>query len=164
MGPLVDLRAGAPPFEYVIEQHGPALLRFCVARIGVERGEDCFQETMIAALRSYGELRDPAAVRTWLFTIAARKATDLYRLAQRQPVAVADIEQLSGIDVTAPEHSHAELWELVRALPDKQRQAVTLRYLGDLTHREIAQVMETSEQSARRNVFEALRHLRESNI
>jgi DNA-directed RNA polymerase specialized sigma24 family protein len=37
---------------------------------------------------------------------------------------------------------------------------VTLRFLGDLSHREIAAVMETSEAAARRNVFEALKRLR----
>ena len=53
------------------------------------------------------------------------------------------------------------IWQLVRSLPGKQRTAVTLRYLADLTHREIAEVMETSEDAARRNVFEGLRRLRE---
>jgi DNA-directed RNA polymerase specialized sigma24 family protein len=38
---------------------------------------------------------------------------------------------------------------------------VALRYLADLSHREIAAVMETSEEAARRNVFEGLRQLRE---
>src|SRR4029077_3238010 len=39
------------PFELVIERHGPAVLRFCVARLGPDRGEDAFQETLLAALR-----------------------------------------------------------------------------------------------------------------
>jgi DNA-directed RNA polymerase specialized sigma24 family protein len=52
------------------------------------------------------------------------------------------------------------LRELVGALPPKQRQAVTLRYLGDLTNKEIAAAMRTSEEAARRNVFEGLRRLR----
>jgi len=52
------------------------------------------------------------------------------------------------------------IWEPVRRLSDKQRHAVTLRFLGDLTHREIAEMMQTSEAAARRNVFEALRRLR----
>ena len=54
------------------------------------------------------------------------------------------------------------IWQLVRSLPGKQRTAVTLRYLADLSHREIAAVMETSEDAARRNVFEGLRRLRAS--
>ncbi|MDQ2700933.1 MAG: RNA polymerase sigma factor, partial [Actinomycetota bacterium] len=67
------------PFELVIEEHGPAILRFCSARVGAERAEDCFQETMLAALRAYPEVRDPKAVKSWLFTIATRKTIDAYR-------------------------------------------------------------------------------------
>jgi DNA-directed RNA polymerase specialized sigma24 family protein len=48
----------------------------------------------------------------------------------------------------------------VRSLPPKQRQAVSLRYVADLSHREIAVAMQTSEAAARRNVYEALVHLR----
>jgi DNA-directed RNA polymerase specialized sigma24 family protein len=51
-----------------------------------------------------------------------------------------------------------DVWE--RAVPEKQRQAVTLRFVGDLTHREIGDAMQTSEAAARRNVFEAIKRLR----
>ena len=51
--------------------------------------------------------------------------------------------------------------ELVRSLPGKQRTAVALRYLADLSHAEIGEVMGTSEAAARRNVFEGLQRLRE---
>ena len=53
------------------------------------------------------------------------------------------------------------VWELVRSLPGKQRTAVALRYLADLSHGEIGEVMGTSEAAARRNVFEGLQRLRE---
>ena len=45
-------------------------------------------------------------------------------------------------------------------LPDKQRTALTLRFLTDSSYREIADVMGTSEDAARRNVHEALKRLR----
>jgi RNA polymerase sigma factor (sigma-70 family) len=148
-----------PPFERVIELHGPAVLRFCVTQTGPERGEDVFQETMLAALRAYDELRDAAAIRSWLFSIAARKAVDSHRGRARAPVPVADPEPPPA-DGELPLPGDG-IWQLVRSLPGKQRTAVTLRYLADLSHREIAEVMETSEDAARRNVFEGLRWLRE---
>jgi DNA-directed RNA polymerase specialized sigma24 family protein len=48
----------------------------------------------------------------------------------------------------------------VRALPDKQRLAVAYRFVADLAYREIGAAMGTSEEAARRNVFEGLRRLR----
>lgn len=148
-----------PPFELVVERYGPAVLRFCAARAGAERAEDVFQETMIAALRGYDAVRDPDAVRSWLFAIASRKAIDSQRARRRAPLPVEDLEP--GAAVAEPPLLRDEAWEPVRALPEKQRQAVTLRFLADLTHREIAAVMEISEPAARRNLFEGLKRLRQ---
>lgn len=149
---------GLPPFERVVELYGPAVLRFCAVQAGPNRADDCFQETMLAALRAYCEVRDPGAIRSWLFSIAARKAIDSHRARARAPEPVEDLEPLAA--AAEPAYRDEALWAQVRRLPDKQRQAVTLRYLADLSHREIAGVMQTTEASARRNVFEGLTRLR----
>lgn len=154
--------AGLPPFERLIEAHGPALLRFCAAQAGRERAEEVFQETMLAALRAYDQVRDAASVRSWLFSIAVRKAIDAHRAAARLPRPVADPESSSpGAGTEEIALLDDAVWEPVRRLPEKQRQAVTLRYLGGLSHAEIADVMGTSDAAARRNVFEALKRLRD---
>lgn len=147
-----------PPFEQVVEAHGPALLRFCVARAG-KRGEDVFQEAMLAALRAYPDLRDSEAVRPWLFAIAARKAIDVARADARAPIPIDGSDELVP-GVADPPAFDAEIWIRVRSLPDKQRQAVGLRFLADLSHGEIADVMGTSAEASRRNVHEGLSRLR----
>jgi RNA polymerase sigma factor (sigma-70 family) len=150
---------GLPPFEQVIEEHGRAVLRFCAAHAGAERAEDVFQETMLAALRAYDRVREADAIRSWLFAIASRKAVDAHRARARSPEPVADLEALAGAeDAELPDDG---IWREVRSLPDKQRTAVALRYLADLSHGEIAGIMGTSEDAARRNVFEGLTRLRE---
>jgi RNA polymerase sigma factor (sigma-70 family) len=142
----------------VVETHGLALLRFAVAQAGPERAEDVFQETMLSALRAYDRVRDPASMRSWLFSIAARKAIDVHRDRARSPQPVPDLELSAAADDAT--RVDEPVWEHLRGLPEKQRQAVALRFVGDLSHREIARVMETSESAARRNVFEGLRQLR----
>jgi RNA polymerase sigma factor (sigma-70 family) len=49
----------------------------------------------------------------------------------------------------------------VAALPEKQRAAVTLRFVADLSHREIGAVLDCSDAAARRSVHEGLKRLRE---
>ena len=150
-----------PPFATVLEKHGPALLRFCIVQAGADRADDVFQETMLAALRAYDGVRDPGAVRSWLFAIAARKAVDAHRVAARTAVPSADVELAAALqpDATAAYGGDA-IWDEVARLPEKQRQAVTLRFMADLSHAEIGVVMEISEEAARRNVYEGLRRLR----
>jgi RNA polymerase sigma-70 factor (ECF subfamily) len=53
-----------------------------------------------------------------------------------------------------------EIWAHVRALPAKQRTALALRTVADLAYADVAQIMGTSEEAARRNVHEALKRLR----
>ena len=114
---------------------------------------------MLAALRAYDEVRDAAAVRSWLFAIAARKAVDAHRRRARAPEPVADLDPPADEDEIAVRDGASG--SRVRTLPGKQREAVDLRYVADLSHREIAEVMRTSEAAARRNVFEGLQRLRE---
>ncbi|MBV9819866.1 MAG: sigma-70 family RNA polymerase sigma factor [Solirubrobacterales bacterium] len=145
------------PFEAVIDRHGEDVWRFAASQVGVDRADDVFQETMLAALSAYPSLRDPGVVRSWLLRIAARKAIDLFRAAARVPVPVAEPDPGAAPE---PARHDDELWGQVRSLPPKQRQAVALRFVLDLSHEEIGAAMDTTAQAARRNVFQALRTLR----
>lgn len=148
---------GLPPFEHVVDEYGDDVWRFSVSQVGRDRADDVFQETMLAALAAFPRLRDPSAVRPWLLRIAARKAVDLFRARARAPLPVGDPDPGSAPQPGLPDD---ELWAHVRALPNKQRQAVALRFVLDLKHAEIGAAMETSAEAARRNVFEGLKALR----
>jgi RNA polymerase sigma factor (sigma-70 family) len=146
-----------PPFERVLDRYGADVWRFAAAQAGPVHADDIFQETMLAALAGYPALRDPAAVKSWLFTIAARKAVDAARGRAGQVARPpADIETAAE----AAEPPDDELWARVRALPPKQREAVALRTILDLPYAEIAATMATSVEAARRNVHEGLKTLR----
>jgi RNA polymerase sigma factor (sigma-70 family) len=149
------------PFEEVVERHAADVWRFSVSQVGRDRADDVFQETMLAALAAYPSLRDPLAVRAWLLRIAARKALDAFRAGSRAPLPVAEPPPARAeLTAPAPEPAEEELWAEVRALPDKQRQAVALRFVLDLDYADVAAAMQTTPEAARRNVFEALRALR----
>jgi RNA polymerase sigma factor (sigma-70 family) len=147
------------PFAEVVERHAADVWRFSVSQVGRERADDVFQETMLAALAAYPALRDPGAVRAWLLQIAARKALDAFRAGARAPRAVAEIEDTAAATAD-PQPRDDELWDRVRTLPEKQRQAVALRFVLDLEYADVGAAMQTTPEAARRNVFEALRSLR----
>lgn len=149
---------GPPPFEIALEEHGPRIHSWLTARVGPDRADDVFQETMLAALRSWERARD-GSIRAWLFAIAGNKAIDEDRRAGRRPRPEPELDSWPSAETA--EWLEDPVWDQVRSLPEKQRTAVTLRFRGDLTHREVGQAMEISEAAARRNVFEGLKALRE---
>ncbi len=147
-----------PPFQLVFDEHAAAVLSFLTGAVGASEAEDCFQETMLSALRAYPRLADASNLRGWLFTIARRKVIDAHRAAARRPTPVADPDPRSALD-SHPE-SDEMLWDEVRQLPSKQRRAVVLRFAGDRSYPEIAAAMSTTQDSARQSVHEGLKKLR----
>jgi len=152
-----------PPFQELLDAHGRDVFRFLVATVGAGEAEDCYQETWISALRAYPRLGERSNLRGWILTVAHRKALDHLRAARRRAEPIGDaLERVAADGVGAPgaDDGLPEVWALVHALPSKQRTAIALRFLAGASHAQIAAVMETSEEAARRNVHEGLKRLR----
>jgi RNA polymerase sigma factor (sigma-70 family) len=147
-----------PPFQSFLDEHREHVYRFLVASVGAQEADDCFQETMLSALRAYPRLRSRSNLRAWVLTIAHRKALDLHRARARRPLPVEDVAGDTG---ASDNHLDEELWGAVRDLPSKQRAAIVLRFANDLPHGDIGRVLGCSEAAARRNVHEGVRKLRE---
>jgi RNA polymerase sigma factor (sigma-70 family) len=146
-----------PPFQRLLDDHSDAVLRFLVASVGPVEADDCFQETVLAALRAYPRLRHTDNLRGWLLTIAHRKALDAHRARARRAVPSEHVDPGTS-DPASP--ADDDLWDAVHALPPKQRGAVLLRFVGDLSHREIAKALDSSEDAARRALADGLAKLR----
>jgi RNA polymerase sigma factor (sigma-70 family) len=155
-----------PPFQALLDEHRVDVYRYCVATAGRSEADDCFQETWIAALRAYPKLRRADNLRAWLLRIAHNKAMDLHRSRVRRPVPVEAVADAAARGAAPPGEGalpdeEPELWEAVRRLPPKQRTAVFCRTVLGMPYEELARLLESSEDAARRNVFEGLRTLRE---
>jgi RNA polymerase sigma factor (sigma-70 family) len=161
------MTVGLPPFQDLLDAHGHDVHRFLVASVGRHDADDCYQDTWLSALRAYPGLRSAANLRSWIFTVAHRKAIDQLRARSRRALPVPDAEAAmvaGGASSAAPAAEQLfeqDLWSQVARLPDKQRTAVALRYVVDAGYEEIAAVMGTSREAARRSVHEGLKHLRE---
>jgi RNA polymerase sigma factor (sigma-70 family) len=147
-----------PPFQALLDQHRADIYRFCVATVGPSDADDCFQETWISALKAYPNLRRADNLRAWLFRIAQNKSIDAHRARGRRAVPVAAVPERP---TSSPTDADPELWERVRDLPTKQRTAVFCRSVLGMPYAELAVLLESSEDAARRNVHEGLKRLKE---
>lgn len=147
-----------PPFQALLQEHRADVYRFLVATAGPSEADDAFQETWIAALRAYPRLRRADNLRAWLFRIAQNKSIDAHRARGRRAVPVAAVPERASAQ---PEPEDESLWGRVRELPAKQRTAVFCRSVLGMPYDELAALLESSEEAARRNVHEGLKRLRE---
>jgi RNA polymerase sigma-70 factor (ECF subfamily) len=152
-----------------LDDQGEDLFRFLVALVGRQEAEDCFQETMMAALRAYPRLEPDANVRAWLFTIATNVFRNHVRSERRRRAAHDTVRATRrDVDMDGPE-AQAVAGEVrsltetaIRNLPLKQRLAFTLRKMHELDYELIGQSLDCSPESARAHVFQALKKIRVS--
>lgn len=151
-----------PPFSDLVEAHWRDVARLCAALAGPDDAEDAAQRAWLNALRAYPSLRHQRNLKGWLLTIAARAAMDGHRDRAKRPVPVADLpERPAGRLGDPSDLPDAELWALVRRLPERQRTAVGLRYALDLPHQEVAVAIGCSAAMSRRLVSDGLAALRQ---
>jgi RNA polymerase sigma factor (sigma-70 family) len=142
----------------VVTEHGQVVLRVCRALLPLHDAEDAAADAFLAALEAYPRLRPDSDVKSWLVTIAHRKAVDILRRKARHAMPVQDVpERGLGAEPSLPDQT---LWQAVRELPTKQRHAVAYHYVADLAYAEVAAIMGTSEAAARRNAADGIKALR----
>lgn len=160
----VEARPGA--FDLLVDRHRRAVYNLCYRFLGShEDAADAAQEVFLRAFRALPRFKGESSVGTWLYRIGVNVCLN------RRVAAPPPMEPLDDRDVPA---SHApdamsRLIEEERAqrvrraiahLPERQRAALILRVYHELSHQEIARVLDSSEGAVKANFFHALRNLR----
>ncbi|MGF7121758.1 RNA polymerase sigma factor (sigma-70 family) [Rhodococcus sp. BE178] len=150
---------GLKPFEQIVTEHGPVVLRVCRALLGPLDAEDAWSETFLAALRAYPDLPPGANVEAWLVTIAHRKAVDVHRTRQRVPIPTDEVPDRATVTGLPGSWNH-ELWDALADLPFTQRAAVVYHHLAGLPYAEVAGILGNSTDAARRAASDGVARLR----
>ncbi len=150
----------------IVGRHADPLARFA-ASLGVrEEIEEVVQDTFVRAFGAIESFRGESSLRTWLFTIERRLVLDLRRAAAREPemeMAGPGINATSGDpldEMLANEMSERVRLSMERLSP-MQRDVFRLRAEQGMSYREIADVLETTEGSARVHYHNAVRVVKE---
>jgi RNA polymerase sigma-70 factor (ECF subfamily) len=150
--PMTAKIHNADEFETTMESHRDELTRYCRWKLGSHfDAEDAVQETLLRAWRSADHLRQPAALRSWLYRIAGNVCTDAGKCRSRQPVPTDDCpEQLyldADLDPATIALTHEDLrlaLTAVQCLPPRQRAVLLLRDILCWSAAEVADLLATT--------------------
>lgn len=176
---LEAVKRGEPhAFDAFVERYGARLRAFGIRMCGhMEDGEDVYQETLLTAFEGLSDVREPRAIRTWLFRVASNACRMQRRKAARtREVSLEDVGPRGDEPelVELPDWSHlpdadAEVAELREALgeamaelPAEQRIVVLLRDVEGLRTREAAEALRIGESAVKMRLHRARATLRDA--
>jgi RNA polymerase sigma-70 factor (ECF subfamily) len=152
-------------FAHLVEAYWPRLYRW-LYQLTHDRhtAEDLSQEAFLKALAHLGRFQAGTNFRAWLFRIAHNTFANQRRNSARQKGTLPDDlpEQAPGPEEAAlSRESLDRVARAVNQLPEDFRAALLLRVDEDYSFREIASILNTTEETARWRVFKARQKLLE---
>ena len=152
----------------LVAEYSTALYRvaFSVTRNAAE-AEDAVQETFLRVLKHEARLSEIRDYRVWLVRIVWNIVLDRKRRAKTRPENEDIADQARtlpsgerGADATVVSlQEHARILRLIDQLPPREREALLLSAVQELTTAEIAAALQTTESSIRSRIFRARREL-----
>ena len=148
------------------ENLGP-IYRYVYTKVGNrEEAEDLTSQIFIKAVRSLNHDRGPQSSRNWLFQVARTMIADYWRAIYR--TATSSLDALVEAGWEGPAENEDKLFELssssadhaqrlLNALPERDREVLTCRFLLGLSIRETAVRMGVTEGNAKVLQFRALK-------
>jgi len=153
-------------FDLLVRRHQKGMWR--LVRRYVKRDADAADVTQLAFVRAFRGLtafRGTATVRSWLYRIAINCALSWLRDHRReQPTEIAE-DALTDANPAPAQLSagddRAVLKRAIAQLPPKQKLVLELRVFDDLSFREVAELADCSENTAKVNFHYAVKRLRD---
>lgn len=154
MTPTDTTRMSAPTlaFSTLLDRYQRPLVRYALSFTpNLEDARDIVQDTFIKLSTALPSL-DPDRIAPWLFTVCKNHAIDHHRKHHRLIAMDSATLELESPPDSAPspsedlEHSETatELHRLIAQLPERQREAVKLKFIAGLDYQQISQAMDTT--------------------
>ena len=144
--------------EELYKQNAKIVFHFLCSLCHDEQlAEELTQETFLQAYKSLERYDGSCKVSTWLCQIAKHLYYQYLQRHNREiPVELEEQQMISSVSAEHQALTRIELLEVLREmqkLPDKMREVMYLRISGDLSFKEIGEIMGRSENWARVNFY-----------
>ena len=140
-------------FEEVFVQHRRGILAYVRGMVGEKHlAEDIVQDTFVRLARSVAGIRPGLGISGWLYRTARNRTIDTVRHRRFEvladtgspgdsALAAAGKRTPTPADEAVQNENRSRVRDCLARLPDRQRDVLMLRYYGDLSFREVAQVL-----------------------
>ncbi|MGD2103678.1 MAG: sigma-70 family RNA polymerase sigma factor [Anaerolineae bacterium] len=154
-------------FAALYRRYVDRIYRYVYSRVSRKAdAEDLTARIFTEALEGLEDYREQGSFSAWLFTIAHHRVVDHYRRKRTtQPLDAASEIEGDGpnplAEVVREERLEHLAW-LVEGLDEEKQELLRLRFAGELTYREIGEIVGRSEGAVKMAVHRLLRRLEDA--
>lgn len=154
-------------FRILADRWHPKIHRFAYGIFGnTADAAEISQKTLIKVYQNIQSLEKPAGFSSWIYRIAHNLCLDeMKRAGRRKTEPLGLFESDQQVDGFTPAHEleSKELHEMIRnalaELPDQQRVVVVMKEMEGLKFREIAEILDIPENTAKTRMYTGLKSL-----
>ena len=129
--------------------------------------DDLTQETFIRVQKNLHTLKDSSKLASWIFRIAHNLCLDHFRNLKRTSSHECELDEARDVFKEAMVQKRLEqdemsscVQDVVRLLPESFRSVITLFDMAELSHREIADILDTTVENVKVRLHRARKELR----
>ena len=160
-------------FNWIVSKFQTSIFKMIYFRVrSAELAEELTQVTFIQVHKSISSLSKKNSIKSWLYRIASNKINDHFR---KQKIASVfkqidvDDEKVMDPQGNSPldQLLQREFWDQIRGLlskmPKSEKEVFTLRFLDQLSIKEISCVMGRSQSTIKTHLYRALRKYQQNH-
>lgn len=141
--------------DEIYREHAQTVYRYLLSRTrNPDVAEEITQETFYLAVKGIDRFDGSCKISTWLIAIAKNALSSWRRKnPETESIENAVTAAVSAKTIVSSEDGQIEIMKQIRLLPAETREVVYMRLLGDLSFRQIGEIMQRSENWARVTYF-----------
>jgi RNA polymerase sigma factor (sigma-70 family) len=154
--------ASADPLSSAFQENAGRIYGFIYSKVGNrEAAEDLTSQVFLKAVRWLAQDRSADSIRAWLYTTARSTIVDFWRSQSHHPeVPLEDPDSYMFCGSAGPQEvprTRERAMRILAALPEREREVLSLRFLRGYTAEEIARAMGLTAGNVRVLQMRALR-------
>ena len=144
-----------------VERSQKSLRRFLVSVCSGDGdlADDIAQETYLKAYLALDNFQDKGSFNSWILKIGYNTFLNQVR-ARRINIPIEEAEEQAGDENTDEKFRYENLYQALESLSARERSAITLFYLEGYSSKEIADILEISDEAVRQGLSRGRKKLK----
>ena len=160
---VAAIRGDKLSLQQLLKQEKDKLYRMAYTYVKNEEDAlEVFQQTVLKAIESIHQLKEPMYFSTWLTRICINSAITMLKKKKKLVMMDAVVERLVDNELSEDLAQRLDVADALSKLPEKYKTTLLLRFYQDFSVKQIAHILDCPEGTVKSNIHRGLSILKQN--